>query len=145
MSKIRLTLLVLIMAIRVTAQSDKIPVFVAGADGYKSYRIPAIIRLPNGELLAFCEGRVNGSNDFGNVDIVMKRSSDKGRTWSPLQKIVDNGDLQAGNSAPLVELTGPAYPKGRVFLFYNTGNVPESEVRKGRGLREVWYRTSIDN
>jgi sialidase-1 len=145
MSKIRSTLWALVMVLQATAQSGKIPVFVAGADGYKSYRIPAIIRLQNGELLAFCEGRVNGFNDFGNVDIVMKRSSDKGRTWSPLQKIVDNGDLQAGNSAPVVDLTDPNYPKGRVFLFYNTGNVPESEVRKGHGLREVWYRTSVDN
>lgn len=140
-----MTLVVLLMVIQATAQSDKIPVFVAGADGYKSYRIPAIVGLPDGELLAFCEGRVNGSNDFGNVDIVMKRSSDKGRTWSSLQKIVDNGDLQAGNSAPVVDLSDPAYPKGRIWLFYNTGNVPESEVRKGHGLREVWHRTSIDN
>jgi sialidase-1 len=36
------------------------------------------------------------------------------------------------------------YPKGRVFLFYNTGNNHEGEVRKGKGLREVWYKTSTD-
>jgi sialidase-1 len=30
-------------------------------------------------------------------------------------------------------------------LFYNTGNNHEGEVRKGNGLREVWYKTSIDN
>src|SRR6185312_7567263 len=144
MSKMRSTLLILFMAVHAAAQSVKTPVFVAGADGYKSYRIPAIIGLPDGELLAFCEGRVNGSNDFGNVDIVMKRSSDDGRIWSALQKIVDNGVLQADNSAPVVDLTDPSYPNGRIFLFYNTGSVTESEVRKGRGLREVWYKTSID-
>ena len=145
MNKLRLTLLTLLAGLYATAQSDKIPVFVSGTDGYQSYRIPALIRLPDGELLAFCEGRVGGSNDFGNIDIVLKRSSDDGRTWSSLQKIVDNGDLQADNSAPVVDLTDPAYPRGRIFLFYNTGNVPESEVRKGHGLREVWYKTSVDN
>jgi sialidase-1 len=34
---------------------------------------------------------------------------------------------------------------GRIFLFYNTGNNQEGEVRKGNGLREVWYKTSTDN
>lgn len=124
---------------------EKIPVFVSGSDGYKSYRIPAIISLPNNNLLAFCEGRVNGAGDFGHVNIVMKRSTDKGKTWSNLQLVADNGDLQAGNAAPVVDYTDPAYPKGRIFLFYNTGNNQEGEVRKGKGLREVWYKTSTDN
>ena len=48
-----------------TAQSrDVHQVFKSGTEGHKSYRIPAVIRLPDGELLAFAEGRVNGSNDF---------------------------------------------------------------------------------
>jgi len=38
-----------------------------------------------------------------------------------------------------------AYPNGRIFLFYNTGNNNEGQVRKGNGLRQVWYKTSIDN
>ena len=124
---------------------EKVPVFISGNDGYKSYRIPAIISLPNGDLLAFCEGRVNGGGDFGHVNIVMKRSSDKGRNWGNLQVVAQNGDLQAGNAAPVVDVTDPAYPKGRIFLFYNTGNNQEGEVRKGNGLREVWYKTSTDN
>lgn len=123
----------------------QVPVFVSGNDGYKSFRIPAIISLPNGDLLAFCEGRVNGPADFGNVDIVMKRSNDKGKTWSKLQIIIDADSLQAGNSAPVVDLTDPAYPEGRIFLFYNTGNENESKIRQGKGIREVWYKTSTDN
>lgn len=119
--------------------------FVSGTEGYKIYRIPAIIGLPNGNIVAFCEGRVNGGGDFGDINIVMERSSNGGKTWSPLQTIVDAGSLQAGNPAPVVDLADPAYPGGRIFLFYNTGNDQEGEVRKGNGLREVWYRTSIDN
>lgn len=123
---------------------QKVPVFVSGTEGHKSYRIPAIVSLPNGTLLAFCEGRVHGAGDFGDINIVMKRSNDKGRTWSSLQTIVDTDSLQAGNPAPVVDLYDPAYPAGRIFLFYNTGNNHEGEVRKGKGLREVWYKTSTD-
>jgi sialidase-1 len=83
----------------------RIPVFIAGNDGYKSYRIPAIVKAPNNDLLAFCEGRVASSNDFGNVDIVMKRSADQGKTWSKLHIIVNNDSLQASNSAPVVDLS----------------------------------------
>jgi sialidase-1 len=119
-------------------------VFKSGEEGHKSYRIPAIIRLPDGQLLAFAEGRVNGSNDFGDIDIVLKRSNDNGRTWGPASTVVDYDRLQAGNPAPVVDLTDQAFPKGKIFLFYNTGTNSESEVRKGKGYREVWYKTSSD-
>ncbi len=123
----------------------KVPVYVSGEDGFKSYRIPAIVSLPNDDLLAFAEGRVHHSGDFGDVKIVMKRSSDKGKTWSSIQTVASFDTLQAGNPAPVVDLDDPKYPEGRVFLFYNTGNADESQIRKGNGIREVWYKTSTDN
>jgi sialidase-1 len=119
-------------------------VFKSGTEGHKSYRIPAVIRLPDGQLLAFAEGRVNGSNDFGDINIVMKGSRDGGKTWSSLSTVVDYDRLQAGNPAPVVDMTDPEFPDGRIFLFYNTGNNHEGEVRKGNGLREVWFKTSSD-
>ncbi len=127
------------------AQQKKVTVFLSGSEGYKSFRIPAIIKAPDNSLLAFCEGRVNDSGDFGNVDIVMKRSANNGSTWSRLETIVDNNSMQAGNCAPVVDMTDPDYPQGRIFLFYNTGTNNEYEIRKGNGLREVWYKTSTDN
>lgn len=120
------------------------PVFISGQEGYQTYRIPAIIRLSDKTLLAFCEGRKGSAADFGNIDIVMKRSMDNGRTWSPLQVIVDYGNLQAGNCAPVQDISDPLYPGGRIFLFYNTGNNHEGEVAKGNGLRECFYITSTD-
>jgi len=143
MKKVFITLLLL--PLWTLAQETKTAVFTSGTDNYKSFRIPAIIRAPNGDLLAFAEGRVHGSNDFGNIQIVEKRSSDNGKTWSTLQVVAANDTLQADNAAPVVDMTDPAYPKGRVFLFYNTGNVSESKLRKGLGVREVWYKTSVDN
>lgn len=128
----------------VMAQTAPVTVFESGKEGHKSYRIPAIVALKNGTLLAFAEGRVNNAGDFGDINIVLKRSTDGGKTWTNLQTIVDYDQLQAGNPAPVVDLTDPMYPQGRVFLFYNTGNNHEGEVRKGKGLREVWYKTSTD-
>ncbi|WP_346238333.1 sialidase family protein [Niabella insulamsoli] len=130
-------------AMELHAQTN-VPVFVSGQEGHKSYRIPAIIALPDGTLLAFAEGRVQGIDDFGDINIVMKTSIDGGHTWSSLQTVADAGSLQAGNPAPVLDKTDPAYPQGRIFLFYNTGNNHEGEVRKGKGLREVWYKTSVD-
>ena len=135
---------VVLVIAELNAQQKGVTVFESGMEGHKSYRIPAIISLPNGDILAFAEGRKNNASDFGDINIVQKRSKDKGKTWTELQTIVDYAALQAGNPAPVVDLTDPKYPAGRVFLFYNTGNNHEGEVRKGKGLREVWYITSSD-
>lgn len=122
----------------------QVPVYISGTKGHKSYRIPAIIKNGAGELLAFAEGRVKGSGDFGDINIVLKKSTDNGKTWEEMTTVVDYNDLQAGNPAPVLDNTDSNFPKGRIFLFYNTGNNHEGEVRKGKGIREVWYKTSID-
>ena len=103
-----------------------------------------MVTLKDGSIIAFAEGRVNNAGDFGDVDIVMKKSNDKGTSWSKLSTIVNYEKLQAGNPAPVVDLTDPKYPNGRIFLFYNTGNGHENDLRMGMGLREVWYITSTD-
>lgn len=137
-------ILAIILSGAANVQAQDVPVFTSGTDGFKSFRIPAVIKLTDGSLLAFAEGRVDGMNDFGNIKIVTKKSIDGGKTWGPLKIAVINNSLQAGNPSPVIDLTDPAYPKGRIFLFYNTGNASESKVRKGQGLREVWYKTSAD-
>jgi sialidase-1 len=65
--------------------------FDSGREGYPRYRIPALIVGPNGDVLAFCEGRVDGGGFQGNIDLVLKRSADSGQTWGPLQTIADGG------------------------------------------------------
>ncbi|RRB04366.1 sialidase family protein [Larkinella rosea] len=119
-------------------------IFQSGEDGYKCFRIPAIVKAPNGNLLAFAEGRRKDCDDFGDIDIVMRISPDNGQTWGPLQIAADNGSLQAGNPAPVFDLTDKNFPQGRLFLVYNTGVMSESELRKGGGIREIWYKTSTD-
>ncbi|MDH5248075.1 MAG: glycoside hydrolase [Cyclobacteriaceae bacterium] len=145
MKTVGLILLVIFWPLDFSIAQNRTIVFASGTEGHKVYRIPAMIKLSNGILLAFCEGRVSGGSDFGDINIVMKSSADDGNTWSLLQTIVDYDSLQAGNPAPVVDQADPNYPGGRIFLFYNTGNNHENEIRKGIGLREVWYKTSTDN
>jgi len=144
MKKLIVLFVIVSSFVELSAQEKTVPVFVSGTEGYKSFRIPAIIALKNGELLAFCEGRVNGGGDYGNIDIVMKRSTDKGNTWSPLQVVAEFGNEQLCNPAPVLDVTDPAYPRGRIFLFYNTGNNHESEILKGKGIKYCMYKTSTD-
>jgi sialidase-1 len=126
-----------------SSPSFPVVIFHSGEAGYHTFRIPAIIQNAEGHLLAFCEGRKSGSGDFGNIDIVVKRSTDGGDTWSDLQVVAEHGDLQAGNPAPVIDRLHPELP-GRIFLFYNTGNQSEQHMREGKGQREVWFRCSDD-
>ena len=88
-------------------------VFQSGAE-YFTFRIPSLLEIPNGDLLAFAEGRESLA-DEGNIDLVMKRSRDNGHTWGELQVIIDNGEDTAGNPAPVVDRT-----TGRIWLPYCT-------------------------
>lgn len=79
------------------------PLFVSGTGGYHTYRIPAIVRANDGTLLAFCEGRKNSSSDRGDIDIVLRRSQDGGKTWSAMQVVQNEGTQTIGNPAPVVD------------------------------------------
>ncbi|MFF7790737.1 exo-alpha-sialidase [Streptomyces sp. NPDC007991] len=86
--------------------------------GYACFRIPAIVRTTAGTLLAFAEGRVLNCGDAADIDIVLKRSTDGGRTWGPLQVVTEGAGDTHGNPAPLVDRR-----TGRILLAetYNTG------------------------
>lgn len=64
--------------------------FDSGYEGAASYRIPALLRTKAGTLLAAADQRVPNAYDSPNdINLVMRRSSDNGKTWSALQKLVD--------------------------------------------------------
>src|SRR6187402_1462991 len=71
------------------AEVAKVTVFRAGEDGYHTYRIPTIVRATNGDLLAFCEGRKKAHLDDGDIDIVLKRSTDDGKSWGKMRLVQD--------------------------------------------------------
>lgn len=100
-------------------QFDQQILFKASQDpGYACFRIPAIVRTTKGTLLAFAEGRVLNCGDAADIDIVVKRSTDGGRTWGPLQVVSEGAGDTHGNPAPIVDRE-----TGRVLLAetYNTG------------------------
>lgn len=119
-------------------------VFVSGEDEYHTYRIPSLVVTPEGSLLAICEGRKDGSGDSGNIDIVFKRSDDGGRTWSPLQKIWDDGSNTCGNPCSVVDkTTGVIW----LLLTHNLGADNERTIVNGksRQTRTVWFSQSKDD
>jgi sialidase-1 len=119
-------------------------VFVSGTVGYNTYRIPALIVSSNGTLLAFCEGRKDGRADSGNIDLLLKRSTDNGLTWSKQQVIWDDGPNTCGNPcAVLDEETGVTW----LLMTHNDGRDKESAIKgkKGFGTRTVWVSRSADN
>jgi len=65
-------------------------VFPFAPNNKPNYRIPSIIQAPNGDILIITEKRNDGPGDIGNHDIVLKRSSDKGKTWSAEQVVFDD-------------------------------------------------------
>jgi len=85
------------------AQDAPVHLFVSGKEGYPRYRIPSLLVAPNGDLLAVCEGRKDGGGLKGNIDIVMKRSTDLGKTWSKLEVVASDGDNTLDNPCLLTD------------------------------------------
>lgn len=81
---------------------------------YHSFRIPSLVRTKSNTLLAFAEGRASANRDWGNINLVYKRSTDNGVTWSGLREVVGVGAGTWGNPTAVVDQT-----TGRIFLFMN--------------------------
>ncbi len=123
---------------------EKVIVFESGEGGYHTYRIPALIVTKKGTLLAFCEGRKNGRGDSGEINTLLRRSFDGGRTWGPMQKVAVDGPNTFGNPCPVVDRdTGTIW----LPLTHNIGEDHESEIKMGtgKGTRTVWICKSTDD
>ena len=115
---------------------DSVP-FVADTGGYACYRCPTLAVSTKGTVLAFCEGRVNGHKDEDDMDIVLKRSVDGGRTWMPLQVIANDGKNPCKCQCPVV------LPSGRILLIWLWNQWIPSE--KDRTTRVVYLMHSDDD
>ncbi|GAB5405156.1 MAG: hypothetical protein Aurels2KO_33870 [Aureliella sp.] len=108
--------------------SEPVTVFKRGQAGYQVFRIPAIIKAANGDLIALCEARQGG--DASEIDMVSRRSTDSGKTWGELQVVLESDDFQQlypgkeitiGNPAPVVDLLDKKHP-GRIWLPFTIEN-----------------------
>lgn len=68
------------------AALEKIDLFRAGEGGYFMYRIPGVVVTGRGTILAYCEART-GQGDWTRQDVLLRRSTDGGRTWSDPRKM----------------------------------------------------------
>ncbi|MFE1787277.1 exo-alpha-sialidase [Streptomyces sp. NPDC059525] len=116
--------------------------FNAFTEGYDCYRTPTLTTTKDGTLLAIAEARTTGCGDIGDIDLVLKRSTDEGRTWGPLQIIRGAGDPGAyGNPAPVVDSAS-----GRITLLhaYSTWTA-DPDGNRVRGPRELRLAHSTDD
>lgn len=120
-----------------------VPVFTSGQGGYHTYRIPALAVTPKATLLAFCEGRKHAWDDAGDIELLVRRSTDGGRTWSAPQVVWDDGSNTCGNPCVAVDpRTGTLW----LLSTWNRGDDHESQIiqQTSKDTRRVFVLSSRD-
>jgi len=96
----------------------------AGDGRYKGYRIPAVVVTVKGTIIAFSEGR-NDNGDSGDIDLVLKRSTNNGKSWGKEILVWNDTSNTCGNPCPVVD-----EETGRIWLLltWNYGKDNENEI-----------------
>ena len=90
---------------------------VRGVGGYRQYRIPALAVSRAGTILAAYDGRPNLDDLPNPIDLLLRRSTDNGRTWGPQQVVRTGAGLNGyGDPSLLVDAD-----TGRIFMFHAAG------------------------
>lgn len=123
---------------------EGVMVFEGGRGGHHTYRIPALAVTTSGTVLAFCEGRKNGAGDAGDIDLVLRRSTDGGAIWSGQEVVWDDGANTCGNPCVVVDRE-----TGVIVLLatWNLGSDHERMIIDGKSAdtRRVFVLQSTDD
>jgi len=117
------------------AEPEFFDVFKSKSEGYASIRIPSVLVTKAGTVLAFAEGRQRASDQAEN-DIIVKRSTDGGRTWSSLRVLHDDGANSLNNPTVVQERSS-----GRIFLWYQ--RIPAHMKERGKNISAGLEGTNI--
>ncbi|MBF8187172.1 exo-alpha-sialidase [Nonomuraea sp. K274] len=107
------------------------------AAAYVCFRAPTVVKAGDGGLLAFAGAHLETCGDSGPGDIVLKRSSDGGRTWGALRVLARHSATPrvfAHNPVPIVDTTTDPQ---RVVLLY-TENHDRVYVRTSDDHGATW-------
>lgn len=126
-------------AINLSGGVSSVP-YQKGYKGYNCFRTPALVKATDGTLLAFSGGRKGGCGDDNDSDLVLRRSTDHGKTWLDMQ-ILDKGWQDPKNR---VGLANPVVlDNGRILVLYMwnkfTKNIDD------RGCRRAFLMSSDDH
>ena len=78
---------------------EKVYLFEENTDDFVSYRIPGIVVTAKGTVLVFCEARKYSGLDWGEIELHQRRSTDGGRTFSPVRQVAHLGPRLPRNPA----------------------------------------------
>jgi sialidase-1 len=95
---------------------EKQDLFEARTNGYHTYRIPGIAVTKNNVVLVTTEARPGWGGDYDFNDVLMRRSTDGGRTFGPVVKIVDHATYGDGPASNFVMI--PDHDTGRVVAMF---------------------------
>jgi sialidase-1 len=128
--------------------------FQSGTAGYGCFRIPDLVRTKANTLLAFAEGRKSQScGDRGDTDLVVRRSTDDGRTWSPL-RVIPAGSTATGSygvpGAPPGVVDGSPVTRGNPAAVVDAGSgrihlLSVSDPANSSTPRVPWEQYSSDD
>ena len=100
------------LSLAASSEMNRRVIYEAGTNGYFTYRIASMVATKEGTLLAFAAARKGKGGDWDPINIVMRRSTDMGKTWNPMQVVVEDGDLPCDNAMPITD-----YITGRCISF----------------------------
>lgn len=103
------------------------------------YRIPAIVTAPNGDLVAAIDERVPNGNDLNrnnDINIVVRRSFDNGKTWTEIERVIDFPLGKSGSDPSMIVDNETK----EIFMFYNY-----MDLENEKNVFYLHYVKSSDN